>query len=155
MNGLADICNPYLGGIRLASGRTSNDNPDVLAVAVGDHCCFDSDLINRINYNIKAAVDNFVEIFLGNKFLDALDYTIRVYLTDPLGHCINLGFTINISKGVDLSIGVGFRNHIKVDRSNSPYPCSGQSLHCPRSNAADADNANVCCLKTRRTLFAI
>ncbi|SQH78346.1 protein of unknown function [Shewanella benthica] len=58
-------------------------------------------------------------------------------------HDFNLRLAYGLLQGMDLTIGIGYANIIKIDESHFTYTTPGQRLSNPSANTTYAYNSNM------------
>ena len=150
MHRCCQITDAYLCRVGLTASGARHDNGRTLSAAMGNHRRFHMALVNRVDNHIESGQQNFCDVFGGDEVFDTRDVAIGVDQANTFSHCINLGFSINVAKGMNLPVRIGFGHHIEVDRNKMPDPGSRQRFKRPGADTANSDDADPRALKAFR-----
>ena len=143
MLGAGQVAHAYLGDVGAAASGADDDERKLSASAPGDKFDLAAKTVAGIEHQVVASVEQFGQVSRRQELGDDLDLHARIDGQAAFGQYRALAAAELPIQCMQLAVGVGKANLIRVDQGQLANAASGQRLDSPRSHAPQADHADV------------
>ncbi len=142
LTGARQILQPHPGRVDTTARTARNRKRNTLRTAMHHHRRLGPHLIDAVQHHI-ALGQQHRHVLRVNERLDRIHHAVRMNIPHPRHHGLHLGQPQGGLQGMRLPVQIALGHMIQINERQPPHPGTGQHLHRPRPDAADADHAHM------------